>query len=412
MASHDSSDMSDALSSANGMISDTAPIPIESKAASRLSGSPVVETENKDTDLTEGTIEQTSGDLPFMGIRYRVEYEYIDGELAHQMEGDEEWYLSLSHSRRFLALPPITVTTVYVLRTSKDRSKKIRESKASNKGEGKAQSTKEGTKEMGGRTLPEDLATSQTSHTYMTIHSKMLLNVLRDIVSYYPGYTLLGDQFDVREPYQMLYHYREELKDYMSNYPQIHDEVYRVECNQHIAILLEFLDNRYGKAIQDERDRWTRTIPVCTFKYLWLLFKPGEACYSDTRNGLNPYITQGILRYGGITGEAVGDYEINTWNIDFDGSFVGGCSRSVWIEPYDGEKEITSLSYYPVQFFKGAQGSDETHEATTLRERLVARGRKFWRLAKERPCYREYNGKSTNYPFNKVRQPRYFPFLC
>jgi len=407
MASHDSSELSDIPSSANEVISDTARVPVES----RLSGSPVLDSENKDTNVAEQTIEQTSGDLHYMGIRYRVEYEYIDGELAHQMEGDEEWYLSLSHSRGLHILPPIIVTTVYVLRTSKDRSKKIRESKAFYKGEGKAQSTKEVTKETGGRTLPEDLATSQTSHTYMTIHSKMLLNVLRDIVSYYPGYTLLGDQFDVREPYQMLYHYREELKDYMSNHPQVHDEVYRVECNQHIAILLQFLDNTYGKAIQDERDRWARMIPVCTFKYLWLLFKPGEACYSDTRNGLNPYITQQVLGYGKITGGAFDDYEIKIWNVDFDGSFVGGCSCSVWIEPYDAEKEITALSYYPVRFVKRAQESYEGHDSTALRNRLVAKGRKFWGLAKERPCYREYNGKSTNYPFNKVRLPRYSPFL-
>jgi len=285
MASHDSSDMSDTSSSPNEVVSDTAPAPVESRAASRLSSSPVVESENKDRELAEKIIEQTSDDLHYTGIRYRVEYEYIDGELAHQMEGDEEWYLSLSHSRRLHALPPITVTTVYVLRTSKDRSKKLRESKASYKGEGKTQSTKEGTKETGGKILSEDLATSQTSHTYLTIHSKMLLNVLRDIVSYYPGYTLLGDQFDVREPYQMLYHYREELKDYMSNHPQIHDEVYRVECNQHIAILLGFLDNRYGKAIQDERDRWARTIPVCTFRHLWLYSNLGKRAIQIPETG-------------------------------------------------------------------------------------------------------------------------------
>lgn len=412
MESQNSSDKSDASSSPNDMISDTAPVPIESRAASRLSGSPIMDLEHADTEVAENKTDQTPGDLRYTGVRYRVEYEYIDGELAQQMEGDEEWYASLNHSRRLHALPPITVTTVYVLRTSKDRSKKLRESKAFYKGEEKVPSTKEGTKATGGKTLPEDLATSQTSHTFMTIHSKMLLNLLRDIVSYYPGYTLLGDQFDIREPYQMLFHYREELKNYMSNHPTTHDEVYRVECNQHIILLLEYLDNQYGKAIQDERDRWARTIPVCTFKHLWLLFKPGEACYSDTRHGLNPYVTQHVLGCGGIIGEAIDDYEIKSWNIDFDGSFVGGCSKSVWIEPYDGEKEITSLSYYPVQFFNDAQGSQETHKATTLRERLVARGRKFWGLAKERPCYREYNGKSTNYPFNKVCYLIQSPLPC
>ena len=193
MESHDCSDMSDTSSSPNEVISDTAPVPVESRAASRLSGSPIVGSENQDMGLAEKVDEQTPGDLLYPGIRYRVEYEYIDGELAHQMEGDEEWYQSLGRSRGLHALPPITVTTVYVLRTSKDRSKKLRESKAFYKGEEKVKSTKEGTKSTGGKTLSEDLATSQTSHTYMTIHSKMLLNVLRDIVSYYPGYTLLGD---------------------------------------------------------------------------------------------------------------------------------------------------------------------------------------------------------------------------
>lgn len=286
-------------------------------------------------------------------IRYRSEYHYNDGEFAYQIEGDNESYLSMGHARRLDALPLIRITTIHISKTTKERSEEKNGIEKNKKTENSTKTKHYGESEDGVKdrthslkkgdhdTLPEDLQESVPSHTYMTIHSKELLNVLRDVISYYPGYSLLTEELRVPEPYRILCLHREELRAYKSKYPQWHAEAYRVECNRQLDVLLQFLDNRYGKAVQDEKIRWARKVPVCTFEYLWLLYKPGEVCYLDDFEGKNPYITQKLLQ-GGRVGRTAYTYKIEMWNIGYDGYEVGGCSHTASIAPFDGEKEIGS----------------------------------------------------------------------
>lgn len=219
-------------------------------------------------------------------IMYRVEWRYGDGEIAHEKEGHDEANLFIGHPTPE-SLPPLTITTVFHSSTTKERSKKMKKKKKKKKpDDGKHEQGKDTTvnqsetsnEEEEGANL-EDFADSRASIKRMTIHSKKLINVLRDIVTYYPGLPLLGDGIYFYEPYQMLCHYMKDLRHYRDNQPPWHDEKYRKDCNQHLDILLEFLDDRYGRALQEEEARWARPTPVCTFEYLWLLFKPGETCY-------------------------------------------------------------------------------------------------------------------------------------
>lgn len=349
-------------------------------------------------------------------IRYRSEYRYNDGELAYQIEGDNESYLSVGHARRLDALPLIRITTIYISKTTRERSENKSGIKKNKKTENSTKTKHYDESEDGVKdrthslkkgdddTLPEDLEESIPSHTHMAIHSKELLNVLRDIISYYPGFSLLTGELRVSEPYQDLYLYREELRAYKIKHPQWHDEAYRVECNRHLDVLFEFLNNRYGKAVQDEKNRWARKVPVCTFEYLWLLYKPGEVCYLDDFEGINPYITQKLLQ-GGRVGRTAYTYKIEMWNIDYDGYEVGGCSHTASIAPFEGEKEIDSLKYYPARFHKDTEAAIDAHNGRNFQQRLVSRGKTFWDLAKEGPCYRQYSGQTATSPFKKVIPP-------
>ena len=418
MDSHEGYEGSDTFpSSTDRSTADTLAIFVDSNAPPILQKDPSTQHPRNEDMAPIGTNRGNGpGEAHRLGIRYRAEYRYIDGELAHQKEGDDESTLLMDHSRRLNALPPITITTVYTSSTTKERSNKKKEDKTDDKKEDKTkgktdekskdktEDKKEDPDKKDDDALPEDFANSRASRKYMTIHSEKLLNVLRDVVSYYPSCTLLGDEFEVYEPYQIFWHHGEELRAYKSKHPQWHDEAYREECNRHIDILLTFLDNNYGKAIRDEEDRWARKYPVCTFEYLWLLFKPGEACYLDNKEGTNPYITQRIMPFGGLIGNKANKYAIQTWNIDYDGHEMGRCLSYVWIVPFDGEKEIKSLKYYPIRFYNESQESIDKHGGRNFHQRLVARGGKFWDLAKEGACYREYNGESTNYAYKKVSQ--------
>lgn len=89
----------------------------------------------------------------------------------------------------------------------------------------------------------------------MDIMSRKLTDALRDVVSYFPGSTLLGEKSDVPGPYRMLIHHQDELRAYKNNHPDCHDLSYREECNRHIDMLLEFFDHHSGKAVRDEQAR-------------------------------------------------------------------------------------------------------------------------------------------------------------
>ena len=81
---------------------------------------------------------------------------------------------------------------------------------------------------------------------------------------------------------------------------------------------------------------------------------------------------------------------------------VGRCVNTFYISPFDGEKEIRSLKYYPTRFFSESKEINDKNGGKTFDQRLVTRGKKFWALAKMGNCYQEYNGETAERPYKKV----------
>lgn len=412
MDNHRDSDGSQARTPSAHSNVDTAPTSVESK-------------ENCEHNDTTPKRSEDGEHMPKAykhGVMYRVEYKYSDGEIAHEVEGDDEASLlrGLRASARSDSLPPLTITTVFYSNSTKEGSKNKKKSKKKgemaekkddqkdDKQDDKSKALPEDKKEIsdddGEGALFEDFIDSRPSRKSMTIHSRKLFNAIRDVITYYPGISLLGDEFQIYEPYRMLCQYRRELRAYKQKQPSWHDEAYRKECNEHLDVLLDFIDSRYGKALEDEEARWARPNPACTFEYLWYMFRPGEVCYETVDDQVNPYITQEVASYSGMITKKAIKYDIATWNIDFDGYLMGRCPNDVVIGPFDGEKEIRSLKYYPARFYNESSHEVSKNGGKNFHERLVARGRKFWDLAKKGICYQEYNGVSADYPHKKVNQ--------
>ena len=309
---------------------DTTATSIKSDASPNLQNGPPKENSVEDRVAPNGINDgQPTAEARKPGILYRVEYRYDDGEIAYEKEGADEANLLVHRFTPVDALPPLTITTVYYSPTTREQSKRRKKDKAKTKEDdekkgdekkGTPEDKKDVSSEKGEDDSLEDFAESHAAPTKcMTIYSRKLLNALRDVVAYYPGETLLGDEIKFYEPYRLLCHHIEELRAYKNNQPEWHDEAYRQECSEHIDILLKYFDDRYGKALNDERARWARPNPVCTFEYLWLLLKPGEACYRIRDGQTNPCITQQVSSYSGLVQKKAVKYVIDAWNIDFDG---------------------------------------------------------------------------------------------
>ena len=151
----------------------------------------------------------------------------------------------------------------------------------------------------------------------ITVHSSKLANALRAVVRYSPSQSLFGRSIAFRAPYSTLFHHSAALKAYRDTHPACHSDEYKRECNDDIDLLLDVLE-REKPEVTAEKERYKRSRPVCSFNLLWLLFKPGEACYRTSETGeRSAYIIRAVT--GGSFKGQPAPYKIDMWQFNFDG---------------------------------------------------------------------------------------------
>jgi hypothetical protein len=231
--------------------------------------------------------------------------------------------------------------------------------------------------------------------TKIKIYSLHLINVLRDIVQYWPGLNLLDHPVVIEEPYAVLIHHLDALEAYKSNHPICHSREYMKLCNDHIDILLGFLDKTSGDEIRLERQRHQKSPPMATFANLWMLFKPGQDVYIKEReaNAAIPMRVGSIQESFGMPRSRRSDMTVHIglnvssrflcvqgWGVGCKGTEMSTQIRHSYIEQFEGEKEILSLSAYPKEF----------HDNPNYEQELQRRGQRYWELCE--PAYRHYDG--------------------
>lgn len=159
----------------------------------------------------------------------------------------------------------------------------------------------------------------------------------------------------IESPYQLLFHYRKDLESYKDKHPEKHTPEYREECNQHIDILLNFLHQCLDGDVDLEEARNQQNPPMCTFEYLWTIFRPGVDVYAiDSVSPFNSppsdYVVSSIV--GSFDASEIQPYVVKIWNIRSDGETLRRCPTDVKIPPFDGEKKIRSLPALPLDFLE------------------------------------------------------------
>ena len=224
----------------------------------------------------------------------------------------------------------------------------------------------------------------------VTVNSPMILQALRAVVDYFPGYSLWEGQLkSMRYPYFLITHHRERLREYKTQHPSGDDLDHVKECNLHIDELLSFMDRELEKPLEYEK-RWAEGELMISFNMLWLLFKHGLELYAHDGDHLDPYICQ----WCDYPTDKVDEYKITAWNIDFDGSTLGRSRRDFHIKRFLGDKKITALSVFPSKFYDRKLGEN-------FRTQRIESGKKFCNISKM-PSYMEYTGTTLNTPRQKV----------
>jgi hypothetical protein len=127
--------------------------------------------------------------------------------------------------------------------------------------------------------------------------------VIASVVTYYPRENFKRDFLDLNEPYPLIGHYLGELEAYRATYHNSDIEPIKAEvkkantaksaCDKeafdHLDLLFEFLKtSHYMTHITEEQEGHTRNL--CTFRMLWLLFKPGKTVYMESGGQLYAYV--------------------------------------------------------------------------------------------------------------------------
>ncbi|KAI0850005.1 hypothetical protein F5Y00DRAFT_268766 [Daldinia vernicosa] len=224
----------------------------------------------------------------------------------------------------------------------------------------------------------------------LIILSQLVIDVLKTVASYDTGDLLEGSKLELYEPYPLMGHHMEELEAYMG---QIEDtstvnngsngakkeaiaEVGDIdqEARTHVSLVFDFISQVLRDPIAEERARYQQSHPVCTYRMIWYLFRPGRAVYTMSDGTADACIVDSIDmgRYFSLSYpfEYLQPCRINLWYLDFNGQYITRARKSVVIQPFNGERRITSLNAVPCDIW-------DKHDAGTLRTQLEERGKKW-----------------------------------
>jgi hypothetical protein len=242
--------------------------------------------------------------------------------------------------------------------------------------------------------LPSSVVSSGS--TLIVIKSRAVIHALRTVVGYYPDSGFTGDTVKIREPFPVLYHYRQQLQEYADQFT--HQPTDCQEDNNvagDIRTLLTLFEDICGQRVRDELTRYELEDPTCTHDMLWMLFKPGSDIYGASNDDsiYNAFIVRNVaFRY--VDAEA-SKYNVQYWHMATSPTYIGASQPLLTtIEPFAGEKSISDLTIFPCAFMNLAKHG-VSHKQRY--KQLVSRGKMMFDLFKG-PGFAEFHGYTANWP--------------
>ncbi|KAJ4305940.1 hypothetical protein N0V90_001473 [Kalmusia sp. IMI 367209] len=236
---------------------------------------------------------------------------------------------------------------------------------------------------------------SWVGRQFMRIYSHCVINALQSVVNYYPRHSVIGDPIELFEPYAILVHHWDALKEYREKFrPEVlSQDVDSKDCllmdtYEHLGYILDFLEDMWGEKVRKEKERWAQAVPTASYEMLWLLLKPGTDVYFDIDRSRSrePFVVSHV--YMGMYNKAVFEYKVRLWHLGgSDHRYIQPEEMDATIRRFDGERPIQSLEVFPCQYLDG-------HEKR--KAALIKRGQRFLELRHKKCMY--FDGESSTVP--------------
>lgn len=233
-----------------------------------------------------------------------------------------------------------------------------------------------------------------TSPPLYSIHlfSPAIVHALRSVVQYYPSQDLTGD-IVIKWPYAILVHHYDELAQFRDNVSQkdARDLCEREKrAYEDLGLLLQYLDESIMPEVLQEKERNAKGYH--TFEYMWVQLKPGTTILATYRENLefHPQVIHSMS--GGVFQSPPTDWITWSWNMRYNGEYLGRYWDSSACEKFDGERQRDTTIVGDL---------DSTNDLPQIVSNQLRYGEAYWRLL-QRQC-RHYKGKTREFLPKEVR---------
>lgn len=219
------------------------------------------------------------------------------------------------------------------------------------------------------RTIDED---GVVEAPVLEVRSPIIRRALKSVLATYSHLNLLATPIKIPEPYEALFHYRTELRQYAAALDRTEEEVV------HMNIMTRFIDLHLGPI----EKIWQQTVPKqrITFDLLWILFRAEDDVIVQ-RDHFREMVR--VISCEHKVDRKGRFFEIECWRWGYDGSQFGPALETLVILEFSAARQITQLPYFPVKQLHRA-------DRESLYAELAMRGRK-WR-AVVNCAHRQYHG--------------------
>ena len=220
------------------------------------------------------------------------------------------------------------------------------------------------------------------THVSLEINSAPLLELLRRVITYYPGdefdtlrgLEATGDTVTFTDPSMILFTYRKQLQKSL-------DDDHPENAKEHLRMLLDFMRDEHPKFSLKLQEIEEGRCQKIGYNYLWLLYPPNTPVYVG-RGGIDRqmvvYSRASTINQKGLSVPL----KLQCWDVDYEQRVFKRIFCTFIIEPFLGEKKLEDLDLVPQHYMPNA---------ADLRSKLIARGRRYYEL-NQTVCLQEYYG--------------------
>lgn len=210
----------------------------------------------------------------------------------------------------------------------------------------------------------------QDSTGELEILSHDLWQLLKKILSHYPGHTFLSDPVTINSPYEALVLNWDKLEKAAKG-GVVDDKEHQARSD--LKLLLATISTSSGDAKLDKYFKMrqsSRELKSVTFESLWTLFAPGTLVYGKPFLGHDQLF---IVQHGWRSWPRpnVTSWPLACWTYDWDGKVFKRMPLKLELECFEGHKPITSLAFYPLDYHS---------DRNSIMQNLMKRGDKYKRI--------------------------------